>query len=387
MGTILMKKMKKIWKEICDFYCFFWLTPRQEKNIVFYAEHKGYYPYLEGLINQLIDRHKVTICYITSDYIDSIVRKDNLQIRVFYFDKLLPYFMLFVNSKIFIMTLTDLNQFYLRRSINKVHYVYIFHSLISTHMQYREGAFDHYDTILCSGLHHEREIRSREEQEGLSRKELVRAGYYRLERVYEAHKKVLAKGSTSGSKKTILIAPSWGKENILEICGELIVRDILEAGFKVIVRPHPEIARRSPHLLSVLTEKFGNEEDFFLETSIVSDDSLLNADVLITDWSGIGFEYAFGTERPVLFLDVPRKINNQNFEKLDIEPLEVSFRSQVGIIVSSENLHEVRGVIRRLLSNRENYVSRIKKLRSRVIYSFGHSSEVGAQSIIDRVKL
>ena len=36
-----------------------------------------------------------------------------------------------------------------KKSKNKVHYVYIQHSLVSLHMAYREGAFDHYDYILC----------------------------------------------------------------------------------------------------------------------------------------------------------------------------------------------------------------------------------------------
>ena len=31
---------------------------------------------------------------------------------------------------------------------------------------------------------------------------------------------------------------------------------------------------------------------------------------MVSDWSGVAMEFAFGLERPVLFIDVPRKTNN-----------------------------------------------------------------------------
>ena len=59
--------MFTIIREIQDFIRFFWKTPKEEKAIVFYAEHKGYYPNFEGLIEELISEHKQMLCYVTSD--------------------------------------------------------------------------------------------------------------------------------------------------------------------------------------------------------------------------------------------------------------------------------------------------------------------------------
>jgi len=64
----------------------------------------------------------------------------------------------------------DLGNFDLKRSIHPVHYIYMFHSLISTHMADHENSFDNYDTILCAGPHQAREIRRREEMKGLKPK-------------------------------------------------------------------------------------------------------------------------------------------------------------------------------------------------------------------------
>ena len=56
----------------------------------------------------------------------------------------------------------DLNNFELKRSINPVHYVYLFHTLGSTHMVDHDNSYDHYDTILCAGPHQKKEIQIRE---------------------------------------------------------------------------------------------------------------------------------------------------------------------------------------------------------------------------------
>jgi len=378
----LLKGIALLPKEIADFRRFFWRTPEEEKAIVFYTEHGDYYPYFEGLIERLIGEHNRTLCYVTSDAGDPILRRSESRIKTFYLNKLLPFFMAHVSCSVFVMTLTDLNQFHLKRSLNPVHYVYVFHSLVSTHMIYRYGAFDHYDSILCCGPHQVREIRRHEGLNQLSPKSLVEAGYYPLERIYQAYQRYPSEKPLSVTKKTILVAPSWGDANILESCGERLVELLLETGYEVIVRPHPETVRRSPALVALFASEFGNNPRFALETSVATHDSLLRADVLICDWSGVALEYAFGTERPVLFLDVPAKIQNQRFRELDIEPLELSLRSEIGVIVPLQKLNTVPQVISKLMEDSVVFKERIAELRERNVYCFGHSSDIGAQCIV-----
>lgn len=374
----------RLLKEIVDFYRFFWKTSKAEKTIVFYAEHESYYTFFEGLINKLIDTHNQTLCYVTSDINDPILQKP--EPRTFYLNRLLPFFMIFVNCKVFMITLTDLNQYHLKRSINPVYYIYVFHSLVSAHMAYRYGAFDHYDSILCCGPYQVEEIRRQETLYNLPRKKLVEAGYYRLERIYEAYQKHCANKTSSFAKKTILIAPSWGVSSILELCGERLINILLDAGYNVIARPHPETVKRFHDLVTMLVSEFGNNPNFILEKSVATDDSILRADILITDYSGIAFEYAFGTERPVLFLDVPVKIGNKKFKELDIEPLELSLRSEIGLIVSFEELGAIPLIISTLIAERLNYKTRIAELRKRYIYAFRHSSDVGVRHILEIIE-
>jgi len=377
--------MSTIIREIQDFIRFFWKTPKEEKAIVFYAEHKGYYPNFEGLIEELISEHKQMLCYVTSDPHDPILRISEPRIKNFYINKLLALFMPLVNCKVFVMTLTDLNQYHIKRSSNPVHYVYIFHALVSTHMMYRFGAFDYYDTIFCVGPHQIREIRKHEEMNALRKKILIEAGYYRLERIYQAFRKNLLVKPTSNAKGTILIAPSWGTENVLESCGERLVAMLLKTGYEVIVRPHPETVRRNPQLIKYLSTKFSSNDRFSLEISIATDASILQADVLICDCSGIAIEFAFGTERPVIFIDCPIKIQNQRYEELGIEPLELGLRQKIGLIISPEKLDSVPQSIANLIADKEKYKQRLARLRGENVFAFGQSSKVCAQYILDIV--
>jgi hypothetical protein len=374
-----------MFKELAALFRFLLKTPKEEKKIIFYSEHGGYWPYLGSFAEELVDKHKQPLCYVTSDPNHPILQTTKPLIKSFYLNKLLPLFMILIKSKVFVLTLTDLNQFHLKRSINSVHYVYVFHSLVSTHMVYRYGAFDYYDSILCFGQHQIEEIRKHEEINKLPAKKLIEVGYPRVERIYAAYNKYLLERKEP-LKKTILVAPSWGAANILESCGEQLTEILLEANYEVIVRPHPETIKHFPELMTLFVSKFGSNPNFKLELSVATDDSLLQADVLITDYSGILFEYSFGTERPVLSLDVPPKVNNLQFKELNIEPLELSLRSKLGVVVSPEDLKNVPEEIIKLIERKEYYKKHIQELRKQHIFSFGHSSEIGAQYIFDLLK-
>jgi len=333
---------------------------RKKGSIIFYTEHRDYSTYLEGIIEELgVDN----VSHITSDPNDAT--KD------FYLDKLFPVFMALANCKVFVMTMTDLNLFHIRRSIHPVHYVYVFHSPVSTHMIYRFGAFDHYDSILCVGPHQVAEIRRQEELYGLRPKKLVEAGYNRLERLYEAYMKY----DKEREEINVLVAPTWGPTNLLEVCGKSLLETLSKEDYKVTLRLHPETVKR---------KLFSDQGGITLETSVADMDSLVKADILITDWSGIGLKYAFGTERPVIFIDTPPKVRNPRYKELGIEPIESRLRTEIGVVVPPNDLGSIPGIVKDLTTEGRlsNLVkSGIRNLRGEYIFNFGKSAEVGADYI------
>jgi len=362
--------MTKFFREMADFFLFFWGTKIEDRAIVFYAEHRDYFPYFEGILARLVNRHNQHLCYITSDIGDPMLQDRNPNIRVYYLNRLLPVFMAIVNCRVLVMTLTDLNQFHLRRSINPVHYVYVFHSLVSTHMIYRFGAFNNYDSILCVGPHQVREIRRCEALYELKPKNLVEAGYYRLERLRDD----FSRYSKDGVAVSVLVAPTWGVSSLLEVCGEKLLKVLSGRGYNITLRLHPETVKR---------QEYKAWDGIPLETSVGNMDSLIEADVLITDWSGIGLKYAFGTERPVVFIDTPPKVNNPRYKELGIEPVESFLRDKVGVVVSPDELDTLPEVIDDLVRDSATYRKKIAKLRGEYVYALGHSAEIGVDYIME----
>ena len=81
----------------------------------------------------------------------------------------------------------------------------------------------------------------------------------------------------------------------------------------------------------------------------------------------------------------PIKINNPRYSELDIEPLELSLRSKLGVIISPEQLVKVPQIITSLISEKNKYAQRLSQLRDDNVYAFGESSKVGAMYILDLV--
>lgn len=354
------------------------LTPDQ-RNIVFYSESGQDWHHFENTIRSLLVMSK-QVCYITSDRNDPGLSLVNPLFKPFFIGEgfWLIYFFQFLKADCMVLTMLDFNVFQLKRSISPVHYVYIFHAMGSTHMVDFENSYDHYDSILCVGPHQIAEIRKREQLKSLPAKNLVEHGYGRVEelmRQSETQKRLPSK------PYTILLAPTWGDQTILNICGKKLIGILLDAGYNVILRPHYQTGKLTPLIIDDILSAYQNHASFKYVTLMGDTKSLFDSDLLICDWSSTSIEYALGLEKPVLYIDVPRRVRNQNYLELGIEPMEVSIRSEVGMVLSPEELEKAPAMINSLLSNSDQFSERIVSLRKRIIFNLGESVEVGAREI------
>ncbi|MFC1695596.1 CDP-glycerol glycerophosphotransferase family protein, partial [Pseudomonadota bacterium] len=266
-------------------------------------------------------------------------------------------------SDVFVLTMMDLQNLQLKRSTYPVHYIYLFHSMGSTHMVDNENSFDHYESLFCTGPHQVKEIRKREELRGLPAKHLFDYGHPRLEQVIEQGLQY--------------------RPQVLKIeCSPQVGAISTAAGYRVIMRPHYQSNRRTPEVIAALRDAFAGHERFEYIAQMGETDSILRSDILVSDWSAMALEYAMGLEKPVLFVDVPRRIRNPNWRELDIEPIEAAIRTQVGEIVSPDSLQEATAAIERLISDPERFRHRMHELRDTLVFRLGHSIPDGAQEIV-----
>lgn len=370
-------------------YRFLKKVDKEERDIVFYAEDKASYSYFEGLIEELTKKHGLTVYYATSDPEDPLFKTDNPNLKLFYIKKLLFLFTLMLDSKLLVMTMPDLHLLHVKRSTKGAHHLYLFHNIGSSFPVIRFGAIFHYDTVLCSGPHHVEEIRKQEELYDLTKKNLVEFGYYKLEKVrkdFLDYKKNNPDRKLDGRKARILLGPSWGEQSILDLCGAALIKILLDAGFELIVRPHPMTRKVNPKLLDSLNAEFKSHPNYSFDDDISGIESLFTSDILICDWSGLTYEYAFGTERPVLFIDVPRKIVNERYKEVGIEPIDEAIRERLGALIGPDELEKVPAAIEDMIENREKYVDEIRRAREEFVYNFGSSSKAGAKFIRDFVE-
>ena len=168
----------------------------------------------------------------------------------------------------------------------------------------------------------------------------------------------------------------------MESIGIELIKILLDANYHVIVRPHPMTIKKSPKIIKQIKEKFEENLDFLLDTNTSSFEQLFSSYALITDWSGIGYEYAFGCKRPVIYVDVPKKAHNKEYEKIQLVPFETSIRDKVGEVVSPQNIETIPERIEFLYGNDNNFENKIQKIRNDVIFNIGESGKVTANEII-----
>jgi YidC/Oxa1 family membrane protein insertase len=352
------------------------------RNIVMYSESGQDWHYFERLVEALNTDLQKKVTYVTSDSSDPAFNREH---ELFQAICIPPGFFLTLHfnmqkADVVVLTMMDLDNLQLKKSINPVHYVYLFHSLGSTHMVDHANSYDAYDSLFCVGPHHVGELRKRESLAGLPPRNLFEYGHPRLEDLLvlaTEHQPV----TTGAGPQTVLIAPTWGEDSIFNRCGEELTGLLLEAGYHVVARPHYQTLALTPGVMDKLKSRFADHTNFEYQDRMGESDTLLRSDILVSDWSAMAIEYALGLEKPVLFIDLPRRIRNPDWKLLDIEPMEASFRKLAGDIVSPAALDEVPGKIAHLLEGGETFRQTMQELRAEMVFNLGHSTELGAGEI------
>ncbi len=361
-------------------------TPIAERPILAYAEDDYTWNQLGPYLVDVMDDHTVPVVYVTSDPEDPRLEDHNARMAVYVIRDSLAAFLPTVDSPVFVTTMPDLDSFHIKRPETPT-CVYAFHSLNSINMAYRPGAFDAYDVFFCTGPHHRDELTKHFEQIGKTGYELREIGYPKLDRIAATYRSY---AKTHPDTTTVLIAPSWGADNVLAADGAALIDRLSTDGYRVVVRPHPaffeSIYPEGAGIIADLQRRFGDRSNVVFETSITSEDSFMEADLMISDWSGAALEYALGTERPVLFVDLPPKVNNPQWEQLGIVPFEDRMRSEIGTIVEPGNVEASSQAVAELLNHAGEYRTRLAELREQTVYNPGSSAAAGAAALNDLVE-
>ena len=357
------------------------------RQLVFYSEANGFYKYFKGYIDHILSNSDIDVHYVTSDPKDRIFESGEPRIKPYFInDKDLVSLFMRMDADVFVMTTPDIEKYHLKRSLLRkdVEYIYTDHGMGSYHLQFREGAFDHFDTIFMCGPNNIDEVRQTEFVYGLPQKTLVKTGFALLD---ESLKRAAALGQAENARKKILIAPSWQRDNILDFCLPELVAGLSGNGWEIIIRPHPEFVKRFPNKVERIRERFSDRigKDIVLETDFSSNESVYTADVIVTDWSSVAQEYSYATKKPSVFINTPMKVVNPNYERIPAVPLDIALRNEIGVSVDVSALEGIGEVCQKLMLEKEEWRGRITETVERNIYNIGDGAKNGAEYIIGRI--
>lgn len=381
MSAGVSKEDKK--REKADYKRFFSVA---NKHLVFYSESSGFYKYYRATIAYLLSHTNIIVHYVTSDPADQIfeVAKNQSRIRPYYIGekKLITLFMK-MDADIVIMTMPDLQNFHIKRSYVRkdVEYVYVPHGLDSLNLTMRTGSVDHYDAVLCVGPNQKEEIKKTEEVYNLPPKKLVECGYMLLDDMRAG----FSEKADCSEQPVILIAPSWQEANIMDSCIDELLTSLQYTGYHIVVRPHPQYVKHREAQLNDLKARYAGTPQVEIQTNFASNSTVFQADLLITDWSGIAYEYAYTTCRPVLFVNTPMKVMNPEYERIGVVPINISIRKEIGREIEPEDAGQANIVVEEMIARRGEYQERIRNLACQNVYNLGQSAQCSGKFILSEL--
>ena len=177
-----------------------------------------------------------------------------------------------------------------------------------------------------------------------------------------------------------------GENGLLELFANEVIESLLKVNCDIILRPHPRTFHLKPDLKACLLDSFGKNKNFQLDLDSNSFDAFYNSDIMISDWSGAALEFSFGLERPVIFVDVPKKILNSKYQELEIEPLEAHIRDQIGIVLPTKDISKIGEIAKELGKSKNDWQTKIAEARNYWVYNIERSGVVAAKFLMNSLQ-
>lgn len=272
----------------------------QKIPLVIFSDDKRYWTIFAPICREL-DKRGMDVVYMTASPDDPGLNSPYDHVRAEFigagnkaFSKLN-----FLNATIVLSTTPGLDVYQWKRSKNVDYYIHIFHTAGEV-ARYRMFGIDYYDALMIAGDHQERDIRELEALRGLPAKEIVKVGIPFMD---EMAARLASVGPAPEHPRTVLLAPTWGPSAIFSVHGGKIIDVLLKTGYHVIIRPHPQSFTSEKEMLSKLMEDY--PESSQLEWNRDSDnfEVLRRSDILISDFSGVVFDFSLIYDKPVIYTD------------------------------------------------------------------------------------
>ena len=348
-------------------------------KIIIYGEDKRYYNVFKPIIEELINLEIPTI-YYSSSYDDKIfeIKSDFLKSEFIGTGNKAYAKLNFIEADICLITTPNLDVFQLKRSKGVKKYVHITHSSAET-STYCLYSLDFFDAVFLNGEHQIRDIRELEKKRNTTVKDLYVVGNPYLDELSKM-KESLTK--ENNSKKTILIAPSWGMNCLFRRFGEKLLDNIVNSDYNIIIRPHPQSLISDKDIIDKFQNRYKYKNNVEWDFNRVNIYSLSKADIMISDFSGVIFDYAFLFEKPVIIPSFTFDKRGTDAIEIDEEVWTFETIPKISFKLDENNFSNISQIIEDSINN-ETLKNNILKAKEEAYMYEGQASKRAAQFLND----
>ncbi len=321
------------------------------KPYVIYNEGKQYWNTFMPVVEEF-EARKISLMYYTSAKDDPIFEKTYEFVKAEYIGEGNAAFakLNMLSAGLVLMTTPGLQVYQLKRSKRVKHYAHVLH-MPNDATTYRLFGLDYFDSVLLTGSHQAEDIRTLEEQRGIAKKDLVTVGCPYL----DVYKDNIAKIEDEKDHPfTVLVSPSWGDVGLLKKYGEKLLDPLSKTGWRIIVRPHPQSKKSEADMLDYLEKRYADNSNIVWDYERQNIFSLKKADIMISDFSGIIFDYTFLCDKPVMYVNAGMDLRPYDAYDLgDKELWQYKVLKKFGKELTEEQFENIKEVIQSLSDSKE----------------------------------
>lgn len=352
-----------------------------EIPLVIFSDGKQYWTYLEPICREL-DRKGFGVVYMTSDPKDPVLDNKYEHIKGRFIGEGNKAFakLNFLKAAVVFSTTPGLDVYQWKRSREVKCYVHIMHAAKDLTL-YRMFGTDYYDVLLLAGEYQVEQARSLERLWNIPPRECAIVGVPYLDEMlkrFEQNPTV-----EKNDNKIVLLAPSWGESGILNRYGRKIIDELLAIGYHIIIRPHPQSFVSEKEMLEKLMNEYSSTERLEWNRDNDNFEVLKKADILISDFSGVMFDFALVYDKPIIYTDTGFDKGPYDAWWLD-EPLWIfEVLHTIGKELNTENMHDLKNMIDECLNN-QKYAEGRDRARKDTWAHQGESAERTADFLINK---
>lgn len=347
-----------------------------------FTDSKRYQTIFKPICDEM-DKRGQSLVYLTAEKDDPILNENYKTVKAEFIGEGNKAYarMNMLKADVVLSTTPGLDVYQWKRSRDVKWYAHILHAAGDISM-YRMFGVDYYDSLLLSGDFQTQQVRELEELRHLPEKEVKLVG---LPHMDDLRNKLLNAAPKQEHETTVLLAPSWGSNSILNKYGKTMIDALIATGYKIIIRPHPQSFVSEKEMLDPLLKAYPDSDKLVWDRKSDNFESLHQSDILISDFSGVIFDYSLVFDKPVIYTEA--KFDNGIYDSWWLKKKEWTFEvlDKIGVELTDANIGNVKEIIDHCLTDNRFKEGR-DQARSECWANIGNSVNSTVDYLIEKQK-